>query len=133
MNSAKDIGLPEALERAAAALPGDADGIRPVNGDPFALLSLLDTEASQRFRGDQRFRELSAEQRRDICEDIRHVPDAAPGFEAAARFFAKVRDLTAAAFWTTEEGMRDLEYIGNVPLDRWDPPPPAVLRHLGLD
>lgn len=48
MNSAKDIGLPEALERAAAALPGDADGIRPANGDPFALLSLLDTEASQR-------------------------------------------------------------------------------------
>ena len=48
MNSAKDIGLPEALERAAAALPGDADEIRPANGDPFALLSLLDPEALQR-------------------------------------------------------------------------------------
>jgi len=48
MSSAKDIGLPEALERAAAALPGDADEIRPANGDPFALLSLLDVEASQR-------------------------------------------------------------------------------------
>jgi hypothetical protein len=48
MNSATDIGLPEALERAAAALPGDADEIRPANGDPFALLSLLDAEASQR-------------------------------------------------------------------------------------
>ena len=48
MSSAKDIGLPEALERAAAALPGDADEIRPANGDPFALLSLLDAEASQR-------------------------------------------------------------------------------------
>ncbi len=48
MSSAKDIGLPEALERAAVALPGDADEIRPANGDPFALLSLLDAEASQR-------------------------------------------------------------------------------------
>ena len=48
MNSAKDIGLPEALERAAAARPGDEDEIRPANGDPFALLSLLDAEASQR-------------------------------------------------------------------------------------
>ncbi len=48
MNSSKDIGLPEALERAAAALPGDADEIRPANGDPFALLSLLDREASLR-------------------------------------------------------------------------------------
>ena len=93
----------------------------------------LDAEASRRFSEVQRFRELSAEQQRGICEDIRHVPDAAPEFEAAARFFAKVRDLTAAAFWTTEEGMRDLEYMGNVPLDRWDPPPPDVMRHLGLD
>ena len=33
---------------AAAALPADADTIRPANGDPFALLSLLDTEASKR-------------------------------------------------------------------------------------
>jgi hypothetical protein len=48
MNSAKDISLPEALERAAAALAGDASAIRPANGDPFALLSLLDAEASQR-------------------------------------------------------------------------------------
>jgi hypothetical protein len=48
MRAAKDIGLPEALERAAGALRGDADAIRPANGDPFALLSLLDAEASQR-------------------------------------------------------------------------------------
>jgi hypothetical protein len=48
MSSAKDIGLPEALERAATALPRDADAIRPANGDPFALLSLLDGAASQR-------------------------------------------------------------------------------------
>ena len=29
--------------------------------------------------------------------------------------------------------LKDLEYIGNVPHDRWDSPPPEVLRHLGLD
>ena len=49
MSQPKDIGLPEALERAAAALPADADTIRPANGDPFALLSLLDAEASTRI------------------------------------------------------------------------------------
>jgi hypothetical protein len=48
MSQPRDIGLPEALERAAAALPADADIIRPANGDPFALLSLLDAEASTR-------------------------------------------------------------------------------------
>ena len=96
-------------------------------------LAWLDAEALRRFGDDQRFRELSAERQRSICDDIRYLPDAKPGFEVGARFFAKVRDLTAAAFWTTEGGMRDLEYIGNVPLDRWDAPPPAVLRHLGLE
>jgi len=32
-----EIGLPEALERAASALPGAADVIRPANGDPGQL------------------------------------------------------------------------------------------------
>lgn len=55
------------------------------------------------------------------------------GYEAAARFFDRVRYLTSTAFWTTAEGMRDLEYIGNIPLGQWDPPPPEVLRHIGLE
>ena len=43
-----DVGLPEALERAASALPADADAIRPANGDPFQLLELLSGEAPGR-------------------------------------------------------------------------------------
>ncbi len=35
--SAEPIGLPEALERAASALPEVADAIRPANGDPLQL------------------------------------------------------------------------------------------------
>ncbi len=92
----------------------------------------LDREAGRRFGQGTRFRDLSPERKDGICADIAHVPDAAPGFEAGARFFARVRDLTAGAFWTTEEGMQDLQYIGNVPLERWDPPPPEVLEFLGL-
>ena len=92
----------------------------------------LDSEAGRRFGQGSRFRELSAGQRDEICADIAHVPSAGPGFEAGARFFGRVRDLTAGAFWTTEEGMQDLQYIGNVPLAQWDPPPREVLEHLGL-
>lgn len=43
-----DVGLPEALERAASALPADADGVRPANGDPSQLLELLTPEAAGR-------------------------------------------------------------------------------------
>ncbi len=92
----------------------------------------LDVEAGRRFGQGTRFRDLSPERKDEICADIAYVPDAAAGFEAGARFFARVRDLTAGAFWTTEEGMQDLQYIGNVPLERWDPPPPEVLEYLGL-
>ena len=92
----------------------------------------LDSEAGRRFGQGARFRELSTAQRDEICAEIAHVPSAGPGFEAGARFFARVRDLTAGAFWTTEEGMQDLQYIGNVPLAQWDPPPREVLEHLGL-
>jgi hypothetical protein len=42
--SALQIGLPEALERAASALPGAADAIRPANGDPDQLARTLGAE-----------------------------------------------------------------------------------------
>lgn len=48
MSPAESIGLPEALERAATALPADADAIRPANGDPFRLHELLDADAAAR-------------------------------------------------------------------------------------
>lgn len=92
----------------------------------------LDTEAGRRFGEGARFRDLAPEQKHAICDAICCGPDAEPAFEAASRFFDRVRDLTASAFWTTEEGMADLGYVGNVPLPRWEGPPPEVLRHLGL-
>ena len=93
----------------------------------------LDREAASRFGADLRFRDLSPEQKHAICDDICWRENVGPGFESASRFFDRVRDLTSTAFWTTTEGMQDLEYIGNVPLSRWDPPPPEVLRHVGLE
>ena len=96
-------------------------------------LAWLDRESAERFGEGVRFRSLTLDQQHAICDDICFLPDAAPGFEAAARFFDKVRDLTSTAFWTTDDGMRDLQYVGNVPLPRWDPPPLEVLRHIGLE
>ncbi len=92
----------------------------------------LDEEAARRSGQGTRFRDLSLERKDEICSDIAFVSEAASGFETGARFFARVRDLTSGAFWTTAEGMQDLQYIGNVPLERWDPPPREVLEHLGL-
>jgi len=42
------MSLADTLERAASALPEDADTIRPANGDPIQLLALLDGAAAVR-------------------------------------------------------------------------------------
>ena len=42
------MSLAECLEGAAEALPGDAEQIRPANGDPFQLLDLLVPDAGRR-------------------------------------------------------------------------------------
>ncbi|MDH5590262.1 MAG: gluconate 2-dehydrogenase subunit 3 family protein, partial [Gemmatimonadota bacterium] len=92
----------------------------------------LDLEAARRFGDGRRFRDLAPEEKHAICDDICYAAEAAPGMVVHARFFDRVRDLTATAFWTTEEGMGDLGYVGNVPLAEWKLPPQEVLDHLGL-
>jgi hypothetical protein len=97
-----------------------------------AGLRWLDDAARQRFAST--FREAGAEQQHTLLDAIAGAGngDPPPAALAGIRGFARVRDLTAAAVWTTPEGMADLGYQGNVPLPRWDPPPAAVLQHLGL-
>jgi len=48
MSAPPGVGLPEALECAASALPADADDIRPANGDPAQLHRRLGPEAAKR-------------------------------------------------------------------------------------
>ncbi len=91
----------------------------------------LDSESLRRHQ--RRFHELSAEEQRSICDQIRYLPDARPEHRAHARFFDKVRDLVATAFWTTEEGMADLGFVGNVARTDFPGPPSEVLSRLGLD
>jgi hypothetical protein len=95
-------------------------------------LAWLDREAAARYKGRKSFVALCAKQRVAICDDICFVPKAAPGFAVAAKFFARFRDLTAGGFYTTPQGREDVRYVGNVPLLRFDGPPPEVLKKVGL-
>ena len=93
-------------------------------------LTWLDVESEKRFSA--RFVALSVSQKTQICDDICFLANAKPEFTAAARFFDQIRDLTASGFYTSDAGMKDLQYIGNVPLASFGPPPPEVLKKLGL-
>ena len=93
-------------------------------------LTWLDAESERRHQA--RFHTLNPEQQRGICDPISHLPDAAPGLRAQARFFDLVRDLVSTAFWTTDEGMADLGYVGNRASLEFAGPPREVLERLDL-
>ncbi len=105
------------------AMAGDLEKVRKG-------LAWLETEAGSRFGA--AFGSLEEGQQHAICDDICHPPAAKPEHVETAWFFDRVRMLTAMAFYTTREGMADIQYVGNVPLPKWDPPPDAALRHVGL-
>jgi Gluconate 2-dehydrogenase subunit 3 len=89
-----------------------------------AGLQSLDRESQRRFNAV--FAKLSGAQMTSMADEI-----SAPS-SASAPFFSRYRALTAGGFYTTPVGMRDLRYVGNVPLTKFDGPPPEVLKKLGL-
>jgi len=93
-------------------------------------LAWMDAEALLRF--EKYFAELDQSQQHAICDDICYEPNAKPKFARAAAFFTRYRDLTVGGFYSTPTGSRDIGYIGNVALPKFDGPPPELLRRLGL-
>jgi hypothetical protein len=93
-------------------------------------LDWLQAESQGRFK--KGFADLSEEQKRQICDDICSIAKAPSGMEAGARFFAKFRDLAMGGFYSTPQGFKDIQYLGNTPLTRFDGPTPEVLSYLKL-
>jgi Gluconate 2-dehydrogenase subunit 3 len=91
----------------------------------------LDAEAVR--RSGTGFSDLDPVGQHGICDDICDTARAAPERGAAARFFALYRDLTSGAFYSTPAGRKDLNYIGNVRLARFEGPPSTLLKALGLE
>jgi Gluconate 2-dehydrogenase subunit 3 len=90
----------------------------------------LDEEGVRRFG--KGFSDLDRGAQHGICDDICDESRAATVRRAAAQFFALYRDLTAGGFYSTPAGRKDLNFIGNVALARFDGPPAALLQALNL-
>jgi hypothetical protein len=93
-------------------------------------LTWIEKESRKRFK--KGFADLSDGQKEKICDDICHIPKAASSFKKASHFFEQFRDLTTSAFYTSPQGMKDIQYLGNVASTKWDGPPPEVLAYLKL-
>lgn len=93
-------------------------------------LAWLESEAQRRYQ--QTFPDLTLERATRICDDICPGPNVKPEYERTTAFFVRFRQLAAAAYYTTPQGMRDIGYVGNIPLARYEGPPAEVLKKIGL-
>ncbi|HEY4449114.1 MAG TPA: gluconate 2-dehydrogenase subunit 3 family protein [Steroidobacteraceae bacterium] len=125
--SASSVGVVDFIDEWVSAPYPDCQRDRPI---VLAGFNWLETEAARRFG--KGFASLDAGQQTSLCDEICDASRVAPERREAARFFALYRDLTAAGFYSTPVGRKDLGYIGNVPLKKFAGPPPELLRKLNL-
>jgi Gluconate 2-dehydrogenase subunit 3 len=90
----------------------------------------IEAEAQKRFG--KAFAATDDAQKVAIADDICSPDKAASQFKTAAKFFAKFRDLTAGGFYTTPVGWKDIGYVGNESLARFDGPPIEALKKAGV-
>ena len=125
--AASSVGVPEFIDEWVSAPFPEQQKDREVVR---AGLAWIDRESDRRFG--QAYHDLEPGRQTAICDDIHHLPDAAPEYRQAAAFFDRFRWLTMAGFYTTEAGRRDLNFIGNVPLVEFPGATREQLEHLGL-
>jgi hypothetical protein len=121
--SATDAGVPEFMDFILVAYPENQLWMR-------GGLAWLETECHKRFATD--FLRAARAQRSQALDAIAW-PDRAPaGVHQGVEFFNRFRDLTASGFWSSQMGVADLQYMGNVPVAEWRGCPPEQLAKLGV-
>jgi hypothetical protein len=93
-------------------------------------LRWLNEQSQNRFA--RTFVAATDAQRRQILDDIAWPARARPEMMAGVTFFNRARDMTAAGFFSSMIGWRDLDYIGNAVVPTWNGCPPAALAKLGV-
>ncbi len=106
----------------AARVPEFIDFMMMDGGEPRRValrggLAWLDTESEKRYG--LKFVAASAGQRGKILDDIAWPKKAPATLSHGVAFFNRFRDLTAAGFFSSEIGHRDLGFQGNVPVMEW--------------
>lgn len=121
--SASDAKVPEFIEFIVKDIP---DHQLPMRGG----LKWLDLHCFNRF--EKAFIDASPDQQIAIVDEIAYPKKAKPEVQAGVAFFNRMRSLTASGFYTSEMGIKDIGYVGNVP-NQWTGVPAEVLKQYGLE
>lgn len=135
-----DLVLPADERSPAASELGVADFIDEWISAPYAVqqadrelvlpgLEWLERQSNERFgRG---FADAAASEQSEIVDTIAWPDKASSDLVDKARFFDRFRYIAVGAFYTTDAGMADIGYTGNVAIAGSYPgPSPAALEHL---
>jgi len=121
--SATDAGVPEFMDFTMTDRPNSQKWMR--DG-----LGWLDAESNKRFG--KPFADATQSRREAILNDIAWPNKAPVSMADGVTFFNRFRDLTSSGFWSSETGVKDLRYVGNVFAPNWNGCPPEALRKLGV-
>jgi len=125
--AASEVGVVEMVDEWVSAPYPDQKNDRPL-----ILQGLEWTEQEAEKRFGKGFAASSDDQRRAICDDICFTSKAKDRFRGPARFFARFRSICAGAYYATPAGWKAIGYVGNVALEKFEGPPPEVLKILGV-
>jgi gluconate 2-dehydrogenase gamma chain len=120
--SATDAKVPEFIEFIVKDMP---DHQVPMRGG----LRWLDLQATRQFG--KAFKDCSDADRIKLVDQIAYPGKAKPEMAQGVAFFSLMRNLTATGFYTSEIGVKDVGYMGNVP-NQWKGVPDDVLKQYGL-
>ncbi len=120
--SASDAGVPDFIAFIVKDMP---EHQTPMRGG----LRWLDVQCLKRF--EKSFKDCSAQQQFEMVDEIAYPKKAKPAMAQGVAFFTLMRNLTASGFYTSEIGVKDMGYIGNVP-NKWNGVPEDVLKQYNL-
>jgi hypothetical protein len=120
--SASDAKVPDFIEFIVKDMP---EHQTPMRGG----LRWLDMQCLKRF--DKAFKDCNHPQQMEMVDEIAWPKKAKPEMHQGVAFFNLMRNLTATGFYTSEIGVKDVGYIGNVP-NQWNGVPDDVLKQYNM-
>jgi hypothetical protein len=124
--SATDAGVPEFMD----FMMSDQDTPEEARTAMRGGLAWIDAECHR--RSGRPFVECDGTERTALLDDIAWPARARPELSHGVTFFNAFRDLTASGFWSSEMGVKDLQYRGNAFVPEWGGCPDAALRQIGV-
>jgi len=135
-----DLILPADDQSLAASTVGVPDFVDEWISAPYAaqqsdreviLAGLEWLEQQSRENYGTAFADLGEQQASELLDRIAWPDRLTPDLDEQGRFFARFRYVAVGAYYTTETGMEDIGYIGNVPIGGEYPgPSEEALAHL---